>query len=283
MKLTGVIGMIVLVMALATDAFAGAKVRVGLASDASPRASLANFVCHAALEQTDRWVSIRALMRPVIGTQKMQMRFELLSRSGPGGAFVEVPGAGLGTWISPPNPTLGQRSGDVWKFSHPVSNLPAPAIYRYRVSFRWTGAAGKVLATRTRASADCHQPLVRPDLSVSSISLQPIPGKPKKDQYVATIANDGVGSTPGSFSVAFTPAASATLGTAPVTSTQRLPPLTAGASTTVTFVGPACAASTAPTVVVDPGHKAGESNYANNSLAVDPTCPVLTSALVTAP
>jgi hypothetical protein len=169
MKRIGVIGMIVLVMALASVAFAGASVRrADRAVDASARAHLSDFVCHTAAQQTDRSVSIRASMRPVTGTQKMQMRFELLSRSNPGAAFVEVPGGGLGTWISPPSPTLGQRAGDVWIVSHPVSNLPAPAVYRYRVSFRWTGAAGRLLATRTRSSASCHQPMLRSEPSLTA-------------------------------------------------------------------------------------------------------------------
>jgi hypothetical protein len=276
--------MIVVITAPATAAFAGSTARRGgLAADAPPRAHLAAFACHTAVAQADRSVSVRASMRPVTGTEKMQMRFELLSRSGPGGVFAEVPGGGLGTWITPSSPTLGQRSGDVWIVSHPVSNLPAPAVYRYRVTFRWTGAGGRVLTTRTRMSADCRQFLYRPDLLVSSISIQPIPGKPKKDQYVATIANGGLAPTPGNFAVSFTPGASPTMGATPVTTMQTLPPLAAGATTVVTFAGPACTETTAPTVTVNPGHRVDESNFANDSLTVGPSCPPVSSAPATAP
>jgi hypothetical protein len=284
MKKIGVIWMIVLVTAPATAAFAGSTLRRGgIAADVPSRAHLAGFVCHPALAQVDRSVTVRASMRPVTGTQKMQMRFELLSQAGPGVAFTQVSGGGLGTWISPPNPNLGQRSGDVWIVSHPVSNLPAPAVYRYSVSFRWMGTGGRVLATRTRMSAQCHQPVFSPDLLVSSISIQSIAGKPKKDQYVATVANDGVGPTPGPFVVSFTPGASSTPGATPMTSTQTVPPLAAGTTAVVTFVGPACTAATAPTVVANPGHKIDESNFANNSLTVDPSCPSVTSAPVPVP
>jgi hypothetical protein len=57
-----------------------------------------------------------------------------------------------------------------------------------------------------------------------------------------------------------------------------LPSLGVGATEDVTFVGPACTAASAPTVVVDPGHTVDESNFANNTLTVDPSCPAVTSA-----
>jgi CARDB len=217
-------------------------------------------------------------MRPVTGTQKMQMRFELLSKSGPGASFVELPGTGLDSWISPADPTLGQRPGDVWIVPDLVRNLPAPAVYQYRVSFRWTGTGGQVLATETRSTRNCHQPMFRPDLLVSSIAIEPIPDKPARDTYVATIENDGNAPAAGPFSVTFTPAASATPGVTPVTTTKTIQRLDVGASDEVTFGGPACTAATAPTVVVDPGDTVAESDFTNNSLAVDPSCPALTSA-----
>lgn len=282
MKRVGAIGIVVLAAAVPAVALAHAPVLVRarrsvVAAESAPRAHLSGLVCRTAAVQADRSIFVKASMRPVTGTQKLEIRFELLSKPGPGAAYNVVPG-GLGPWTSPSNATLGQRPGDVWIVSHIVNNLPAPATYRYRVSFRWTGAGGHVLATRTRESADCHQPLFHPDLTVSSISIQPNPSKPMRAVYVATIANLGPVPTPGPFKVAFTPGASSSPGQAPTTTTTSVPVLAAGATTTVTFDGPACTAATAPTVIVDPGHKAGDSNYANNSLTVLPTCPALTSA-----
>ena len=44
--------------------------------------------------------------------------------------FVAVHYGDLGKWIYPPDKTLGQRPGDVWKVNHPVAQLStAPAYY----------------------------------------------------------------------------------------------------------------------------------------------------------
>lgn len=256
--------------------------RASLAAALLPRSELTAFACHRAAQPDGRSISVRAVMRPVAGTQKMEMRFELLSRSSPGAAFAEVAGSGLESWISPPDPTLGQRPGDVWIVPDLVRNLPAPAAYRYRVSFRWTGTGGKILATAARTTRDCHQPLFRPDLLVSSIAIEALPDQPAMDKYVATIENDGQAPAVGPFSVTFThgPGPSATPPTTPTTTTKTIQRLYAGPSNEVnlTFFGPACTASTAPTVVVDPDSTVDESDFTNNSLTVDPSCPALSSA-----
>jgi hypothetical protein len=257
--------------------------RAALAVSTAPRAHLDSLICHTAPALADRSVSIRAVMRPVLDTRKMEMRFELLSRSSAGSPFVDVPGAGLGSWISPSDPTLGRNAADVWLVPDVVRNLPAPAVYRYRVSFRWKGRHGRVLGTRTLTSSDCREPVFPPDLLVSSITVQPIVGKPKRDRYVVTILNDGVGPTPAGFAVAFAPGAAATPGVTPVTTTKLLPSLGVGATDVVSFAGPACTAASAPTVVVDPGHTVAESSFTNNSLTVDPSCPPTTSGPPTTP
>ncbi|HWF49238.1 MAG TPA: CARDB domain-containing protein [Solirubrobacteraceae bacterium] len=284
MKRIFLIGAIFLSAAPAAAALAvsGAP-RAALAVSTAPRAHLDSFVCHTAPALADRSVSIRAVMRPVLDTRKMEMRFELLSRSGARTPFVDVPGGGLGSWISPSDPTLGRNAADVWLIPDVVRNLPAPAVYRYRVSFRWRGKHGRVLALRTLTSSDCREPAFQPDLLVSSITVQPIAGKPQKDQYVVTILNDGVGPTPAGVAVAFAPGAATTPGVTPTTTTKLLPPLDVGATNVVSFVGPACTAATAPTVVVDPGHTVAEASFTNNSLTVDPSCPPTTSGPPTTP
>jgi len=293
MRRIALISVAVLVTVPATAAFAGpSAARAGLAvrragisaplAATLPRSRLTGFVCHRALAPAERSMSIRAVMRPVTGTLRMQMRFELLSKSSSTPAAVTLSGGGLGSWISPPDPTLGQRPGDVWLVSHPVSDLPAPAVYHYLVSFRWIGAGGQVLSTRTRRSEDCVQRELRPDLLVSSIALEPIPDKPAREQYVAAIENVGLTTAVGPFAVTFTPGASAA-GGSPVAISKTLQRLDAGATRDVTFDGPACTALTAPTVVVDPDHTVDEFNYDNDSLAVAPTCPPLTSAPVPVP
>ena len=71
-------------------------------------------------------MSVTAVMRPVPGTTKLAMRFELLSRRHRSGGAVSITAHGLGNWITPDDRTLGQRPGDVWIVDHPVVDLDAP-------------------------------------------------------------------------------------------------------------------------------------------------------------
>lgn len=263
-------------VALTRSGAAGA----GGAGTAAPRARLTMFACHKALDPTGRSVSVRAVMRPVTGTQRMQMKFDLISVSGTPPVVVSRQGNGLDAWISPPDPTLGQRPGDVWILQRfMVSNLPAPAHYHYVVTFRWLGTGQHILSTQTLSTVHCYQPELRPDLLVGSISVQAIAGKPMRDEYVAAIENQGR-TAAGPFDVTFTPGATATGAGTPVTITRTVERLGGGVTRYLTFVGPACTASSAPTVVVDPGppYMVDEYDYTNNALTVAAACPPLTSA-----
>ena len=129
-------------------------------------------------------------MRPVTGTSKLQMKFELMRQTKTHPRFVAVHGRGLGSWISPTNPTLGQRAADVWIVNHPVVDLSAPATYKYRVTFKWLDAQGQTLSTQAQTSPTCYQPELRADLLVKSLSMTPITTGPNagKTAYTAVIA-----------------------------------------------------------------------------------------------
>jgi hypothetical protein len=188
----------------------------------------------------------------------MAVRFELQAKSSPRRAYARVPGGDLGRWLSPTDPvTLGQDPNDVWIISHPVANLPAPASYRYKASFRWTGAHG-VLATVTRFSPVCFEPDLRPDLIVRKITVTPISST--RAMYVAVIANTGASAASGPFQVTLTAPGGYTA--TPVT-IRRLGP---HRLRTATFVGPSCTSAGAPTVTVDPADVIDELNSENNSL-----------------
>jgi len=229
-----------------------------------PRAALRDFVCQQALDPPARAVSVQAMMRPLPGTQKLSIRFQLLvTRKFP--ASVALVRAGdLGSWTAPQDPTLGQQPGDIWRLTKPVANLLAPAAYRFRVTFRWTGSNGRLLGTAVRLSPSCTQHERRADLLVASIRVRSIAGRPSVEDYIVLIRNAGA-TAAGPFGVLFAPgdnSASRTLTVA------RLEP---GASLRETFVGPLCTASTAPTITVDPTDQIDDSNRSNNSLTA--TCP----------
>ena len=120
--------------------------------------ALEGFACHRSSNSLNRWIEVTAVMRPVTGTERMSMRFQLLRRRPPSRTFVGVNGGDLGKWIYPTNPpTLGSRPGDRWAVQKPVANLYAPAVYRFRVSFRWLGSNGQALADTSRLSRLCDQ------------------------------------------------------------------------------------------------------------------------------
>jgi len=140
-------------------ASAASTTAVAAAEDAQPpRAALEQFVCIRASNPLSREIAVTAVMRPVAGTERMALRFELQRSTAKHRAFVDVGGGDLGKWVPPPNPTLGQRPNDVWIRQKEVANLAAPAVYRLRVSFRWTGRDGHVLARVVRLSKLCDQP-----------------------------------------------------------------------------------------------------------------------------
>jgi hypothetical protein len=240
---------VLVVLALVGSAVAGA-------SAAAPRARLRNLICQKALDPPARAVSITAVMRPLVGTQKLEMKFELLSRLPGSATLTQLSGTGLGTWIAPDNATLGRRPGDVWIVHHPVADLSAPAAYRFRVAFRWLGSHGRILGSATRTTGPCRQPELRPDLLVQSFTVQPVAGHPRIDDYVAKIRN-GWATAAGPFDVEFTDATKAKSVTI-----KRLGPHT---TRKLQFIGLACVSTAPPSLTIDPQGQVDDYNRANNT------------------
>jgi hypothetical protein len=231
------------------------------AASQAPRAQLRSFVCQRALDPGQREVSVTAVMRPVQGTQKLQVRFVLLSKAPGASSYTVVQGGNLGTWLSPTNPSLGTRPGDVWDVNHPVVDLPAPDTYRFQVTFRWLGNHGRVLGSTVRNGPKCHQPELRPDLAVISFVSQPVPAHPKRNLYVATITDNGLTGA-GPFSVEFTDGS--------LIKNQTVRHIRPHQQLTVDFGGPVCDPMSPPTVTVDPTQQVDDYNRSNNSLVA--TC-----------
>jgi hypothetical protein len=239
-------------------------VPASFAATTPARAALHAFECTHALDPADRAVAVTATIRPLAGTERMQVKFELMMSVANGREQRVVRAGDLGVWINPHNPTLGQLPGDVWNLQKSVVALAAPASYRFKVAFRWLGAHRRVLETETRFTRRCHQRELRPDLLVSSITVTPVTGQPAEDLYTALIANHG-NSGAGPFDVLFTSADGST------TITRTVKYLKAHAQREENFVGPACDAGTDPTVIADSADQIDDLNRANNSLTA--VCP----------
>jgi hypothetical protein len=224
-------------------------------------ASLTAFSCVTSADPLERAIDVTAVMRPVPGTGRMQLRFQLMQRR-PGRAVRSLSAPKLGSWLIPTPVTLGRNPADVWRLSHPVVNLPAPATYRLRVSFRWLGLTGQVLGTRTLLSAACHQPELRPDLVARSLAITPSSTHPGEDVYMAVIADRGVRGA-GPFDVGLTFPGHAL--------SHTVSWLGAHASRRIRFLAPACTPGDAVTVTADSGHVIDDYNRSNNALSVP--CP----------
>jgi CARDB len=226
-----------------------------------PRAELRDQGCQRAVDPPGRAVTITAVMRPVSGTERMALKFELERRPPHGGMFTVLPGHNLGDWVHPADSTLGQLPGDEWMLRHNVVNLAGPAYYRFRVSFRWTGASGRVLAQRSRLSPVCYQPEPRADLSARSLAVTSL--SPQQDRYVALIHNGGA-TAAGPFTVELNvPSASS--------QTADVGSLAPGANVRATFIGRVCSAGSSVTAIADPNRQVDDANRKNNTLTV--VCP----------
>jgi hypothetical protein len=242
----------------------GASARGG-----APRDHLTKFVCQRALEPAQRLVSVTAVMRPIHGTRRLELKFDLLTKPAGASTYAVVRGGDLGAWKSPPRQevTLGTRPGDVWLLNHPVADLPAPAAYRFRVSFRWIGRHGRVLATVVRNSKTCFQPELRPNLEALSLVPHPIPNQPRRDLYVGTITDAGLTGA-GPFSVEFADGS--------IVKDRTVSHISPHQVLTVKFPGPACVPSAPPTMTIDPTQQVDAYTRANNSITA--TCPASGSA-----
>jgi CARDB protein len=251
--------------AVAGPAAATARAAVAPATAGpSPRAQLGQFTCQRGLNPADRAVSVQAVMRPLTGTRRLAVKFELLQRAAGTSPESVVRAGDLGVWITPTNPTLGQVPGDVWRLTKAVINLDAPAGYQFKVLFRWIGAHARVIGTAVRFSRSCQQPELRPDLQVRSITVSPLSGRPSRYLYTAVIADAGATGA-GPFEVLFTP------GDSSPAAIRTVSFLAARSSVQVSFTGPSCNAASPPTVTADAAHEVDDDNRANNVMSV--VCP----------
>lgn len=251
-----------LVIACVLAGLAGGSALTAQASTAP--VSLRGYSCSPNLQPLLRGLDVTAVMRPVTGTLKLRMRFDLLRAARRAGPYRVVRGTNLGRWIGPPNPGLGRQPGDVWQVSHPVVGASKPGYYRLQVAFEWLGAHNQRLAAATRTTPACALLELRPDLLVSRlVSATPIPARPGRNAYVAAIRNRGDTAT-GPFEIELSVA-----GGTPVR--RMLPGLGAHASRRVRLVDTACTAGQAVTITVDPAQQIPDYDPANNSLTLD--CP----------
>lgn len=205
--------------------------------------------CVPSLSAYGRHFKAEGVIRRMPGALRVGLRFDLFERPEGAHRFSRLAADGFGIWqISDPGYDLIVRKD--------VHNLPAPAAYYMRVTFRWYGHHGRILAQRQRATRTCFEPDMRPDLRVRAVTASTRPDG--STRYLAVIRNAGL-TRAGSFDTVLQ---SAGMTVAGPTLTEGL---AAGATVTVSFAGPACTSSAPPVVVVDPDKRVNERDEQNNS------------------
>ncbi len=241
---------------------------------AVPPAALTKIVCRSTLDPAKRTVSVVSIMRHRPATRSLAVRFTLLETAS-GAAATPVRDGDLGHWTSPTDAALGRLPADVWKLRKAVYNVDAPAVYRFRVTFRWTGNDGRAIFRQTLHTGSCPVRELRPDVLVRSVAVHAGGLAPGNDRYVAVIANRG--RTPsGPFEVEFAPGAAG--GPA---QTAQVPSLAPQTDTRVRFLGRACDPAGPPTVIADPAHVVDDFDLSNNTFTV--VCPGAVTAALAAP
>ena len=238
-----------LLAALALPASAHAADKVSLSAKVSD--------CTTGADDAERAAAFTASM-PASGAKRMQMRFLLLQRVGPGpkGAFRKVAVPGWGAWEkSDPG-----RNGFV--FTKRIEALVAPAAYRVVVSFRWQDARGHTTRTATRTSAACEVADPRPDLELGGVDAASI-GKDTA-AYTVAVGNDG-------HSEAAPFAVTVTVGDV-VSDPVILGPLEPGERRSGTLAAPKCAPGSTITLTVDAAGAVDESSEADD--VVERPCPL---------
>ena len=241
---------------------------------AAPPAALTKIACHSTLDPAKRSVSVVSIMRHRPATRSLAVRFTLLEKV-PGAVATPVRDGDLGHWTTPTDATLGRLPADVWKLRKTVYNDDAPAAYRFRVTFRWTGSNGKVLSRETLRTGQCSVRELRPDVLVRSVAVRGTGLAPGNDRYTAVVANRG--RTPsGPFEVEFSPGAAG----GPV-QTVEVASLAPRAHARVRFFGRACDPAAPPIVIADPTHAVDDFDRSNNTFTV--SCPSAAMAALAAP
>ena len=206
--------------------------------------------CHTGLTPAERSLEVDAVMKPVSGTVRMGLRFDVSMRTPQNQTFTPVPGPGLGVW------KRSHSKVSQFEIDKGVDNLQAPAGYRLLVGFRWYGAHGKVLRTAHRTTRVCSEPDLRPNLVVKNIVVEPPTANGKPWHYTVVVRNIGQ-TDAGPFNVGYS-APDAPAQTLPI---AGLPPAT---QTRVTFTGTPCVSATPPTFTADVSNQVDESSETDN-------------------
>ena len=220
----------------------------GPATAAAAPASVRVVECTPSLDAEARSATFEARIRASDGTDRLQVRFTLQTRTQGELGYRRVLAPGFGVWLT------SDRGVARYSYAKTIANLAAPASYRMIVRFRWLDADGESLRTAKRTSAPCRQPDLRPDLVAEEITVEPVPD-PDLRCYVVALRNTGR-------TAAAPSALTLRVGARPRV-TRTVLALERATTRSIAFTAPACAPSETLEVVADAAEEVDEAHEEN--------------------
>jgi hypothetical protein len=112
--------------------------------------------CTTAIEQSERSATFVGEMTAIPGTARMLMRIEVLQRTPAEPLFRPLPYPGISQWLR------AAPGVHTFKNLDRVTDLPAPALYRAAVHFRWLNARGRTIRSLELRTGRCDEPAPTP-------------------------------------------------------------------------------------------------------------------------
>jgi hypothetical protein len=111
--------------------------------------------CLTATDQTQRSATFYGQMETISGASRMAIQIDVQEHAPGDSAFRELTAPGLGVW------QRSETGVKIYKDVRQVTDLPAPALFRAVVQFRWLDEKGHVVKSTTRRTDVCRQPAPR--------------------------------------------------------------------------------------------------------------------------
>ncbi len=124
----------------------------GTDTGASPTLTAGVEQCVSAPTQADRSVTFTGQMETVTGAHKMAIEIVVQERTPEEEGFHTLTTAGLGSW------QRSEAGVKIYKVRQAVTDLPAPAVFRAIVRYRWMNEKGQVIRHDERRTPICKQP-----------------------------------------------------------------------------------------------------------------------------
>jgi hypothetical protein len=111
--------------------------------------------CLTAPTQAGRSVTFAGQMETVAGATRMAIEVQVQARAPGEEGFHTLTSAGLGSW------QRSEAGVKIYKVRQAVTDLPAPAVYRALVRYRWLNERGQTIRRDQRRTPICRQPAAK--------------------------------------------------------------------------------------------------------------------------